>query len=317
MSFHIISGSERVFEGKLALFDVDGTLVVSKSGRRWAVDEDDWIWSAGSVLATLDEFYQHGWFIALVSNQSEWKLSDKAQKKIESILGAIEKTNGWRPWCAVATATVKEKDTVYRKPGRGLFDKLLENMKVSEKDILSLQMYGDASGEKDKNPAYRWSDSDRAFAKAIGATYLRPFEIFPRHIVCIGSGKEIILLMGNPGSGKSTTAKGLLKLGGEKYVHLEQDVLGTKEKVLKEAKDALDRGASVIVDATHGSLKNREPYLELAREKKIRIRILWHLRDGRPFNALREKPIPEVAYGVYSKHFVEPIAGEGVVVEYI
>jgi hypothetical protein len=37
---------------------------------------------------------------------------------------------------------------------------------------------------------------------------------------------------------------------------------------------------------------------------------MWHVRDGRPFNALREKPVPEVAYAMYSKHFVDPRQGD-------
>jgi hypothetical protein len=104
--------------------------------------------------------------------------------------------------------------------------------------------------------------------------------------------------MGSPGSGKSTTARRLVANG---YVHIEQDAFSSKSAVLKVVKAALAAGSSVVVDATHGSDKNREPYMALAP-----YRILWHVRDGRPFNALRPAPVPEVAYAIYAKYFVRP-----------
>jgi hypothetical protein len=61
-----------------------------------------------------------------------------------------------------------------------------------------------------------------------------------------------------------------------------------------------------VVDATHGSEANRAPYQELAASLGIPFQIIWHIRDGRSFNALRPEPVPEVAYAVYTKHFVEP-----------
>jgi predicted kinase len=109
--------------------------------------------------------------------------------------------------------------------------------------------------------------------------------------------------MGNPGSGKSTTGRYIAARG---YVHIEQDVAGSKTAVKKAAEAALARGQSVVLDATHGSEANRSIYEELAAELKIPFQILWHIRDGRPFNALREKPVPEVAYAIYSKYFVAP-----------
>lgn len=296
---------KRSFMGKLVLFDVDGTLIVSKSGRRWATDADDWIWSSPYVLSMLNKYHTNDWTVALITNQSEWTTNSGIQEKLQSILNAIEETYGWRPYCLVATATKKEKDTVYRKSARGLFDILLTMLKVSRDDITSLQMYGDASGKADKNPAYRWSDSDRMFAKNIGATFLRPSELFSPVKIEPFSSQEIVLLMGNPGSGKSTTARSLAHSG---YTHFEQDSIGSKEKVQKVVTEFLKMGSigSLVIDATHGSLKNREPYYELAKKYKVPLRILWHVKDGRPYNDLREKPVPEVAYAIYTKHFSDP-----------
>jgi len=280
---------------KLYLIDIDGTLVTSASGRRWAADENDWIF-LGPVPATLNKLHDEGWIVALITNQSDWKNGPGPKAKIESILSALQEINGWAPWCLVATATRKERDTLYRKPGRGLYDLLIKEL--AHPALTEVRMCGDAVGPADPYPPYQWASSDADFAAAISATFVRPCELFPPALPLAPSAKqELILLMGNPGSGKSTMGRNLAS-----YIHVEQDKLASKVATKKAVITALATGKSVVVDATHGSATNREPYLSLG----VPVRIVWFLRDGRPFNALREKPVPEVAYAVYSKHFVRP-----------
>lgn len=299
MSYHIFPSSQPATGTKVALFDVDGTLVVSKSGRRWAADASDWIF-VGDVAAVFQRYHRDGYMVALMSNQSEWKLSDVPRAKFQSILDALTAANGWAPWCCIATSKTRERDTIYRKPARGLYDLLLTNLAFTPTELM---MCGDACGPSDPFPPYRWSDSDAGFAAAIGATFVRPLDIFGTHAPEPSSAQELIILVGNPGSHKSSTGRRLAAAG---YEHLEQDVIGTKAAVLKAARTALMSKKSVVVDATHGSLVNREPLIKLAESSGVPYRILWHIRDGRSFNALRENPVPEVAYAVYSKHFVEP-----------
>ena len=299
MSYHIFPSSQPATGTKLALFDVDGTLVLSKTGRRWAANADDWVF-AGEVPAVLKRYHEDGYVIAFVSNQSEWQLGDKARSKFQSILDALTVANGWAPWCLVATAKTKERDVVYRKPARGLYDLLLTKVAFTP---TAVEMCGDAVGADDPFPPFRWSDSDHGFAVAIGATFKRPTDVFGMRIPLTEKTQELIILVGNPGSAKSSTARRFAAAG---YEHLEQDVIGTKAAVAKAARAALAAKKSVVVDATHGSLANREPLLKLAADAKVPYRILWHIRDGRACNALREKPVPEVAYAVYSKHFSAP-----------
>jgi bifunctional polynucleotide phosphatase/kinase len=171
-------------------------------------------------------------------------------------------------------------------------------------------MCGDAAGPTDPCPAYRWASSDAEFATAIGAQFLRPCDVFAVEPVPVSASaqQELVLLVGNPGSGKSTTSRSLAGLG---YIHIEQDTLKNKAETLKVAKATLATGKSVVVDATHASSENRAPYIQLAKSLNIPYRILWHIRDGRPFNSLREKPVPEIAYAMYSKHFVDPLSISG------
>jgi len=290
MTYQLFESTQPPIEGskRLYLIDVDGTIVTSASGRRWASSADDWIF-LGPVPSKLQQLHTEGWTVALITNQSAW--NPAAEAKITSILAALQKANGWAPWCLVATASRKEP--VYRKPARGLYDVLLTRIG----SVSVVQMCGDAVGPTDPFPPYRWADSDAAFAVNIGATFVRPCDLFD---ACVAPEptEKLVLLMGPPGSGKSTTARRLAATG---YVHIEQDAYSSKTAVLKAVKAALAAGSSVVVDATHGSAKNREPYIALGP-----CQILWHIRDGRPFNELRPVPVPEVAFAMYSKHFVRP-----------
>ena len=190
---------------------------------------------------------------------------------------------------------------MYRKPARGLYDLLLTKLAFTP---TAVEMCGDAVGADDPFPPFRWSNSDYGFAVAIGATFKRPIDVFGTRTPTAAAKQELIILVGNPGSNKSSTARLFAAAG---YEHLEQDIVGTKAAVAKAALIALAEKKSVVVDATHGSQVNREPLIKIAENAKVPYRILWHIRDGRAFNALREKPVPEVAYAVYSKHFVAPV----------
>jgi hypothetical protein len=76
--------------------------------------------------------------------------------------------------------------------------------------------------------------------------------------------------------------------------------------MLKAAEAVLAHGLSVIIDATHESKAKRQECYDMAARCGCTARIFWLPRDGRSFNATRVKPVPSVAYGVYSKHFEDP-----------
>lgn len=165
-------------------------------------------------------------------------------------------------------------------------------------------MIGDAVGETDPYIPYRWASSDFDFAANIGAVFIRPCDIIPGVSPSsfeVPTGLSVILMVGNPGSGKSSFARSIV--GVE---HIEQDSYPSRSKVLSATKKLLREGKSVVIDATYGNKDRRAEVYKIADAVGAAVRVVWLPRDGRPFNALREHPIPPVAYGVYTKHFSDP-----------
>ncbi len=71
---------------------------------------------------------------------------------------------------------------------------------------------------------------------------------------------------------------------------------------------------SLIIDDTYNSspfacLSNRMYWLTIGKMLSIKMAIVWCIRDGRPFNKLRDKPVSHFAYDGkygYTKNFSDP-----------
>lgn len=148
-----------------------------------------------------------------------------------------------------------------------------------------------------------WSDSDKIFVINSGLPWKTPEEILPfknTMVKTTDKGKfktdamgktkasssspkvkiygpnnqEVVILVGYPGSGKST----LTKLFDNKlhYDLIHGDKLKTNSKMKKALKTGIENGKSVVVDATNPSVKKRAIYISLARElnPKIHVRVI-------------------------------------------
>ncbi len=283
------------------LFDVDGTILTASDGALVAGAEFEFL---GDVFDVFEELEDKGALVALVSNQSLWSVpSSEAKKKFERLRVLFPSV-----FQLIATGNTSP----YRKPSPNIYNEFLKVLtEKSVKIPVQVHMMGDAIGDVAVYPPYKWSDSDLRFAEAIGAKFHEPTEIFRHTAEPEAEGaQELIIMIGNPGSGKSTLSNKFKELG---YVVASQDELGTKAKVIKLGKQAWVLGKSVIVDATNpGSDKRRELVegITSGSPRKPIVRFIWHIRDGRPFNKLRPEPVPEIAYRTYTKNFVRPTVSE-------
>ena len=84
---------------------------------------------------------------------------------------------------------------------------------------------------------------------------------------------KILIVMGLPGSGKSTIANKLAKVG---WTRVNQDEMGNRKAVEASAKTALSKGLNVVVDRCNIDFEQRVHFLELAHKAGVTdIRCLW------------------------------------------
>ena len=124
--------------------------------------------------------------------------------------------------------------------------------------------------------------------------------------------KEVVIMVGYPGSGKSTWAIAEEKNG---YIRIDGDNLKTPNKMVKEAQKHISTcKQGIIFDSTGGTKKRRETFIAFAKIHGLPVKVIWFqtsIEESMRRNALRLKPVPKIAYWSYRKHFQIPEEDEG------
>jgi len=331
---------------KFAFFDMDKTLITPKNARNpytLHIDPDTYnftyLGNKKDIISLFQSLKAQRYVIAIITNQSRY--TDLLQSKIDHLREDLENELGWSPYIFIG------RNNKYLKPATGTFKLLckilgfeyselnIDFLRKIDKGMPHFFMVGDASGKEDTFPPYRYASTDRDFAKNLSLLldkrytvchYVRPIDIFGSYTITPRSCQELVITVGNPGSGKSTASYVLEKEG---YKICISDVIKNRIKLAECVKENLENGDSVVVDAMNPYKAKRRDYIKIAKELDIPVRILWFIRDGRPFNALRgtydsvlggyrtdatfyhKEPVPEVAFNTYSKQFEEPSKDEG------
>lgn len=314
---------------KIAAFDLDFTLVEPKSGAKFPKDENDWKLSYDNIKNKLNELYKSGFCVIIFSNQkglSSGKFSspDVWIKKIK-LIGEHLKI----PFRCFASID----SDIYRKPFPTLFNNLTKNININ-----SLSFFcGDAAGRKND-----FSDTDRKFAVNCGLKFKVPEELFNNETVVLPAinygvdfttlnknaskttfkpaNKEMIIMVGFPGSGKSSFVQNTLIDNG--YKRINMDSLKTKAKCVKECERQLADNKNVVIDNTNPSTETRKIYIDLAKKYKFSVRVVKidcplevaiHNTYYRSFiNNGDIGHIPMVVYHKYKKVYEEPNNNEGI-----
>ncbi len=290
------------FRDKMAAFDYDWTLVNPQNGKTFPKDVNDWEWYSPCVPQKVQEYYQKGYMIVIFTNQSKTWKHDQI-KMVSSKLG-------------VPVHIVVATEKADYKPNNISFHTLFAGN--PDIDLKKSFFVGDAMGRKSD-----WNDSDLEFAKNIGVKPLTPEEVFMNisdftvHDVPLSSKPEVVIMMGYPGSGKSTIAKKLAsKKSPIKYTWIPRDVFKTPAKMRKAAKPLVENGESVIFDATNSSAKSRREYTKFAEKYSYPVRCVYvstPLDVAYKRNKARpdDQQVPKIAYNMYKKHFEAPKKSEG------
>ncbi|KAJ2893772.1 hypothetical protein MKZ38_008239 [Zalerion maritima] len=275
----------------------------------------------------------------------------KFKAKVNAILSALNLTS-----VTIYAATGKD---IFRKPRPGMWTAMCDDLKTKPEavQIDASFFIGDAGGrtavvkegaKKAGTIPKDFSCSDRNFAHNVGIRFQTPEEYFHGHqprafvrdvdlekytfaggrpkdkadIFTQGQEKEIVIFCGSPGAGKSTFYwKHLESLG---YARVNQDILKSKDRCFKAAREHLDEGDSVAVDNTNADPDTRGQWISLAGKHGVPIRCVWfktpialceHNDAVRGLNSHlnpeSREILPKLAFNGFASRFKEPKLVEG------
>jgi len=315
-----------LYKPKIAAFDIDGTIITTKSGAVFPKNSDDWKFMYDNVLTKLKECISENYCIIFISNQAGLK-SEEQINNWKLKMGHVIKKIGV-PICIYASIG---KD-IYRKPLPTLWTEIAS--KVDGKINMVSSFYcGDAAGRKGDH-----NDTDYKFALNNKLEFLLPEMFFQgklsgpisikyfdfnslkksssvdKHTFIPSSTKELIILVGYPGSGKSTYyAKYLEPCGYEK---INQDTLKTKKKCLNELEKLLKSGKNIVIDNQNYTREIRGEYVAFAKKYGYNVRCILmktsfeqskHNMIYRYIKSGGVLPqIPELVYNKYKKNYEAP-----------
>ncbi|KAL4760806.1 putative DNA 3'-phosphatase Tpp1 [Aspergillus foveolatus] len=330
---------------KIAAFDFDSTLVATASGNTFPRDSADWKWWRQSVPSRLQKLNADGYHVVIFTNQG--KISLKKDKKgnvssyfnkfKERVSAVMKQLN--IPLTVYAATEYDE----YRKPRAGMWKEFLDDHDFDVTGIDSSRsiFVGDAAGRPGDHSA-----ADRGFAANANMIFQTPEEFFlgaaPEPVVAFDpdaylqnnsvddaspqfsktSPLELVIFCGSPGAGKSTFFWDYLKPLG--YERVNQDILKSRAKCIKVAKEHLAAQRSVVVDNTNADVETRAQWIGVAKEFNVPIRCVYFTAPPalcKHNNAVRAANtslnpesrtlLPGIAFGDFVKRFKEPSLAEG------
>ncbi|EDN09052.1 conserved hypothetical protein [Histoplasma mississippiense (nom. inval.)] len=308
--YHQEQALEAVKSGKkrrIAAFDLDSTLVATKSGRRFPTNERDWKWWSPSVPDKLKQLNDEGYLVVVLSNQKAISLKKdlkggRVESKSLSIfkqkVAAIMQTLDM-PF-SVYAATASDE---FRKPRMGMWREMLDDHDLSVAGLLHLEQsifVGDAAGREGDH-----SCVDRDFAANVGVPFETPEEFFldeapkpilrtfdPKAYIVDSSADEptitfskksdveLVIFCGSPGSGKSTFYWRYLEPLG--YERVNQDILKSLQKNIYKLESLWQSSPSNLLPDVQESI-----------------------------NPESRSSLPGIAFGDFQRRFQVPVLSEG------
>ncbi len=314
-----IIGAKFKMRSKMAAFDLDNTLICTKSGKTFPIDSTDWVFNYKNVQSKLRELYEKKFCIIIISNQKGLN-------------------NSYQDWCFKLVEIEKELDipikvyasianNIYRKPNIGFWDLLKGNNINMDESFYC----GDAIGRPSDH-----NDTDYKFAINCGLKFISPEQMFMEKTIKFNNDfnyfdfdnfkniknnitfekeKDLIILVGFPGSGKST----FITKNLDNYYFVSLDKEKTPAKCLKLVNKYMEMGRNIVVDNTNPSKESRKKFIDIAIKNKYNVRCMKmltqenHALHNNYYRYLykNQKFVPTIAYNIYKKKYEEPELEEG------
>lgn len=316
------------YKHKIASFDLDGTLIVTRSKKKYPISANDWMFFSDNVVTKLTELIESDYCIIIVSNQAGLNAQSKIAEWITK-LSQIQVTLNieFLVFCSV-------KNNEYRKPLPQFFlneDFFPQNIFLNKHDK---SFYcGDACGRNGDH-----ANTDLKFAKNSKLIFKTPEFLFdgekqiipkinypdvkkylnlkPDFIFEKNLNPEMIIMVGFPASGKSSIASFLQST--HNYFLINQDNLKTKSKCFKVANEYMKKSQCVVIDNTNKNKEIRGEWINLAIKYNYNVRCILLNVDydlAMHNNVYRylttQKYIPKMVYNMYKSSYEPPELSEG------
>lgn len=309
-SVHCFNFQECIIADKCAMFDLDGCLIKTKSGKRFYQNKNDWIIYGPSVISKLRNLVRDGYTVLVISNQLGLSKGKTTLSDLEA------RATGLHDLLRIPMIFYfMAEDDLFRKPRTAL----LEYLQISKESFY----VGDAAGRPKDHSA-----CDFQFALNYGINFQSDSDFFihaddfsmydygfdPRRIpirnkdVKYTSNKQgMIILMGPPAAGKTYIAK---QTG---YEIISLDLQKTLSKCKKECVKQLKDLKSVVIDNTHAKESSRRVWIDIAEEFDIPYKLIFidipkelalHMNKYRSLYG--NKRIPAIAIHCFYKNLETP-----------
>ncbi|XP_050422103.1 uncharacterized protein F21D5.5 [Adelges cooleyi] len=343
----VYNSDDLVHKSKVAAFDLDGTIIVTQSGKVFPTDCTDWKINFPEVTKTIRQLADDGYKIVIFTNQGgigTLKVNEKMfRTKVENIVDVIK---------TPVQVFVSTTSDIFRKPTTGMWNIFVSEFNGEIPIDMQASFYcGDAAGRparvvNNKHTKKDHSCCDRLFAMNVGLKFYTPEEYFwkrsaeqydmplfnPKDIMAnvkysdkqhkfFSTHKEIILMVGCPGSGKSYFASNTLATHDCVKI-INRDTLGSWQKCLNDARKSLEiSNLSVVIDNTNPDRESRKRFIDLAKSLDIPCRVFEmntskeHAKHNNKFRELTDKKhqkVSDVVINMYFAKYEAPSKEEGV-----
>lgn len=155
---------------KLAAFDMDGTIIKTKSGNTFPTSERDWVFFNDHVAPTLRRLHEQGYTLVIFSNQAGFPKQNVFSGRGKQVMTKVDAF--MQQLALPITAYLATQRDGNRKPQAGMLRLFLASAGC---DSLHTDSFfcGDAAGRPHDHSA-----DDKGFAEAAGLKFMLPEQVF-------------------------------------------------------------------------------------------------------------------------------------------